>query len=151
MPRPTYDADLALDIGESQLPSLLEAFEEGGFEIPEEHRRGFLDRVGPLRNMKVTRLLEKSVWEADLFIASRGFLADALRRRRRRQLDDRSVWVVSSEDLILLKLMAHRRKDQADVEEILLVCRDIDADELRNRAAQLGLSERLAPFLAERR
>jgi hypothetical protein len=56
---------------------------------------------------------------------------------------------MSPEDVVLLKLLAYRRKDQLDVEEILKISVDLDLDHLRQWAARLGVSERLEAFLRE--
>ena len=55
---------------------------------------------------------------------------------------------MAPEDIILLKLIAYRRKDQADVEEIFAVCKDLDFSYLREWAAKLSLEDRLAEFLS---
>ena len=55
---------------------------------------------------------------------------------------------MAPEDVILLKLIAYRRKDQLDVEEIVKVTPDLDKAYLRSWAARLDVSGRLAEFLA---
>jgi len=42
VPRPTYDADLAVSADEKGLNTLLSALEKARFEIPPEHRKGDL-------------------------------------------------------------------------------------------------------------
>jgi len=68
-------------------------------------------------------------------------------RRRKRRLEGREVHVMAPEDVILLKLLAHGRKDQLDVEEILKIQDGLDLSHLRSWATRLGVAERLEAFL----
>ncbi len=147
IPRPTYDADLAVDATDEQLARLLGALAEAGFDVPEEHRKDFRDVVGGMQKVKVTRFAGGSVWEVDLFVVQEGLLHSALGRRRFCRLEDRPVAVMAPEDVILLKLSADRRKDRLDVEEILKVTSDLDRPYLLDWSSRLGLRERLAEFL----
>ena len=156
VPRPTYDADIAVaDIAvaadDEQLENLLAALERAGFTVLDEYLRGFQDVVAGMRKVKVTRLEARSVWEIDIFLARGAFLEETISRRRNLPLAGRPVSVLAPEDLILLKLIAHRRKDQLDVEEILRITPAVDVAYLRRWAAQLDVSDRLEQFLAERR
>ncbi|MBL9000831.1 MAG: hypothetical protein JNK25_06810 [Phycisphaerae bacterium] len=56
---------------------------------------------------------------------------------------------MSPEDIILLKLIASRRKDLADIEDITAACADLDVEYLRSWAVDLGISERLKEFFPE--
>jgi hypothetical protein len=147
IPRPTYDADLAIAADDSELIQLLEALRRAGFEVPEEHARGFVDSLAGIGKLKVTRFEGRSVWEIDLFLARGPFLESAISRRKRVRPAGRQAWVLAPEDLILLKLLAYRRKDQLDVEEILKVTRNVDSGYLRDWARKLGVSDRLEEFL----
>jgi len=147
VPRPTYDADLAVAIEEDALPALLAALSAGGFDVPREHTKGFVDVVAGLGKVKVTRLVGRSAWEVDLFLARGPFLETAMQRRCAVSMAGRPMWVLAAEDLILLKLLAFRRKDQLDVEEILKISPDVDREHLQRWAAHLGVAERLAEFL----
>ncbi len=149
VPRPTYDADLAISVDESRMQLLLRSLEEAGFEVPEEYTKGFLDIVAGMEKARVTRFESRTVWDVDLFIVRGPFLESALARGLVRQLEGRDVRVMSPEDVVLLKLIAHRRKDQLDVEEILRITLDLDRDHLRQWADHLGVSERLETFLSE--
>ncbi len=149
IPRPTYDVDIAVAVDEKTLPLLLEALDAAGFDVPEEHRRGFRDTIAGMEKVKVTRFAEGSLWDLDLFIAQGAFFAAALPRRRRRMLEGRETTVMAPEDVIALKLLAHRRKDQLDVEEILKVTRALDLEHLREQARLLDVEARLDAFLSE--
>jgi hypothetical protein len=97
--------------------------------------------------VKVARLAAGSVWELDLFVARGAFFESAMARRRKRRLDAHDVHVMAPEDVILLKLLARRRKDQLDVEEILKIQTGLDLSHLRSWATRLGVAERLEAFL----
>lgn len=149
VPRPTYDADVAVAVDDPGLVLLLKALEDAGFQVPEEYRTGFRDTLAGMSKIKVTRFEEGTVWDVDLFLARGGLLESALDRRRRVTLAERPVWVMSAEDVILLKLVAHRRKDQLDIEEIVRIARDLDHDYLRSWASRLGVTERWDAFQKE--
>ena len=146
LPRPTYDVDLVVSIDDAGLPGLLRALAAAGFELPELYRDGFLDRVGGMAQLTVTRLDEGSTWDIDLFLARDPLLISALARRRRVDLDSGPMDVIAPEDLVLMKLLAFRRKDQLDIEEILLVSRDLDWAHLDRWAARLDVVDRLKEF-----
>jgi hypothetical protein len=148
IPRPTYDADLAVAADGERLAGLLDLLSEAGFDVPEEHRKGFVDRVGGMGKVKVTRFEAGSAWDVDLFLVRGAFLESALSRRRQVHLGGRPVWVTSPEDIILLKLIAFRRKDQLDIEEILRISLDLDREYLERWAAKLDVTVRLEEFLA---
>lgn len=58
-------------------------------------------------------------------------------------------WTITPEDLILHKLLADRRKDLLDVEEILKIQRGVDLVHLRDWAGRLGIRERVDVMLRE--
>jgi len=147
VPRPTYDADLAIVADDRRLQELLSALGSHGFDVPDEHRKGFVDTIAGFGKVKATRFVERSVWEIDLFLVRGPFLESAIRRRRAVPMSGREVWVLAPEDLILLKLIAFRRKDQLDVEEILKISRNLDHAYLREWAGRLKVETRLHEFL----
>jgi len=148
IPRPTYDADLAVAVDEDGMKAMLDALEQGGFDVPDEHRKGFRDVVAGMQKVKATRFESGTVWDVDLFVVRPGLLESALRRRRSCPLADRVVWVMAPEDVILMKLVAWRRKDQLDVEEIVKVTTDLDRIYLREWAIRLNVESRLREFMA---
>lgn len=147
VPRPTYDADLAVAVDHDALQRLLDGLEAADFDVPPEFRSGFRDTVAGLEKVKVTRWVEGAVWDVDLFVAAGAFFEAAMPRRRAVPIDEVEVFTLAPEDLIALKLLAFRRKDQLDVEEILLVTRDLDHAHLRAQARLLGVEDRLEAFL----
>jgi len=146
LPRPTFDADIAVAVDADGLQQLFVALEEEGFDIPQEHKTGFLDVIAGFQKAKVNRFLDRHVWHTDLFVVAGEFLSSALARARRATIAGTALRVMAPEDIILLKLIAYRRKDQADVEEILAVSTDLDVAYLQGWAARLGIGDRLAEF-----
>ncbi|MBI3930375.1 MAG: hypothetical protein HY319_32870 [Armatimonadetes bacterium] len=57
----------------------------------------------------------------DVFVPDIPLYAAARKRRRKVELEGRSLWIWAPEDLILFKLLYFRRKDEADVEAILSI------------------------------
>jgi hypothetical protein len=70
-------------------------------------------------------------------------------RRQRQQLNEASVWLVSPEDLILLKLIAHRPRDLADVADVLFMQGSLDEQYMRHWAAKLNVFAKLEEALAQ--
>jgi hypothetical protein len=114
-PRATIDVDVNVFVSPTEgLDTLLAALEEGVF-VPAEP----LDRLarrareegqfrGTVRGLRV-----------DVFVPAIPFYARLRDRRREVILFGRSMWILSAEDLAVLKLMFFRRKDLADVEAIM--------------------------------
>lgn len=147
IPRPTFDADVAVVVNGEQWAALLSSLEAEGFDVPSEHSTGFLDKLGPFQKAKVSRFYEGFVWSTDLFIAGDSFLESAVSRARRAVIGGVTVRVMAPEDIVLLKLIAGRRKDLADIDEILMISTNIDRDYLDLWAARLGVADRLADIL----
>lgn len=146
LPRPTFDADIAIAVDAAGLQRLLGALEDAGFDVPPEHKTGFLGMVGELQKVKVTRFADRHVWSTDLFIAGPGILASALARATAAPIGAHRVRVMAPEDIILLKLLANRRKDLADVEEIAGMHAGLDLQYLREWAGRLDIADRFGAF-----
>jgi hypothetical protein len=149
IPRPTYDADLTLDLPDAALQDLFQALEAERFVVPEEFREGFQDTLLGMRKVKVQKFLDRHVWDVDLFLVTTPYQRAAFDRRRLLRFLGQDRWTISPEDLILHKLLAHRRKDLVDVEEILKIQGGLDLAYLRDWAARLGISDRLSVMLRE--
>jgi len=149
IPRPTYDLDVAVAVGGEGVRPLLAVLDAAGFEIPEEHARGFLDTIAGMSKFTVRRLEAGSLWEVDCFVASTPFLRSALKRTVPVTLQGRTVPILAAEDILLLKVLASRRKDLADAEEILAVVGSLDLVRMRRWADRLGVRGRLERVLRE--
>jgi hypothetical protein len=149
IPRPTYDVDFTLAIDRNRLPELFEAVRALGYSVPEAYETGWVDRVGGMPLVKVRLYLEGRGVDIDLFLAESRFQEQLLARRRREQLEEAPVWLVSPEDLILLKLLARRPRDLADIGDILFTQGQLDEAYLRSWAEQLGVLPELERVLTE--
>jgi hypothetical protein len=74
---------------------------------------------------------------------------EMMRRRVRDELWGMSVSLATPEDLSLLKLLAHRPRDMADIVDIRMVQGDLDEAYMRRWATDLGVSDRLDRALSE--
>lgn len=115
VPRATVDVDINVFVSPTdQLSAALAALAEAGFVAHEDEAAlrartiaegQFRGSIGGLR--------------VDVFVPAIPYYADLAARRRQVTLLGRPLWVLSPEDLVVLKLMFFRRKDLADVEAIL--------------------------------
>jgi hypothetical protein len=149
LPRPTYDVDFAVALDGDALASLLRALEEAGFVVPVEFAAGWTDTLAGMRKVAVKRTEGRHVWNVDVFLAATPFVRSAFDRRVPATIEGRAVKVVSAEDLLLFKLWANRRKDLADVEDMLLLLGTLDTTYLRQWAARLGILDRVEATLRE--
>jgi len=149
IPRPTYDLDFTVAIGRDRLPELYQSLRALGFTIPEAYAAGWVDRVAGMPVVKARLYLEGYGVDVDMFLAESPFQQELLARRRREQVEDAPIWVVSPEDLILLKLLSHRPRDVADIGDILFTQGQLDQTYMRHWADQLGVLDKLEQVLAE--
>jgi hypothetical protein len=86
--------------------------------------------------------------DIDVFLAESKYQASLLARRRWMKLNGIEAWLVSPEDLVLLKLMANRPRDLVDVGDVLFVQGQLDIAYMREWADALGIQDRLETALA---
>lgn len=153
VPRPTYDVDVTLAILEDRLPALYDAVEAAGYTVPDAYRRGWVDRLAqmPLVKFRIYRgTLEESV-DVDLFLMETAFQRKTMERRLLTDVENiGKTWIISPEDLILLKLVAGRPRDWGDIEDVRFMCGDMDEAYLRHWAERLGVLASLEDVLAKR-
>lgn len=149
IPRPTYDVDLTVAVPREALPDLYDAMEQAGYTVPETYRTGWLDQVAGMPLVKFRLYLQDHGVDIDLFLAETTYQQELLQRRRLEEINGTSAWLASPEDLILLKLIANRPRDLADVADIRFVQGELDEGYLRQWAAELGISDRLEQVLSE--
>jgi hypothetical protein len=87
--------------------------------------------------------------DVDIFLAETRFQREMMRRRRKDVLWGIPVELVTSEDLVLLKLLANRPRDLGDIEDLRMVQGDLDEAYMRRWAAELGITDRLERALSE--
>jgi hypothetical protein len=149
IPRPTHDIDFTLALGRERLPELYDAVRGLGYTVPEEFAGGWVDQVAGMPLVKFRLYLAGQGLDIDVFLAESRFQSELLARRRRAQLEETPVWIVSPEDLILLKLLARRPRDLADIGDILFTQGQLDEAYLRHWAQELGVLAELEKVLAE--
>lgn len=122
VPRATFDIDLGILDDARPIDPLLARLEAAGVRVPAERRQGTVQRFGAFRTIEA-RFEAAGAREipVDLFLMSSPFEQSAFARRVRIEALDRSLWVLSAADLLLYKLVAWRRKDRMDVQNLLAV------------------------------
>jgi hypothetical protein len=116
-PRATTDIDVLLLLEQpsrDRLQSLLSSLFDSTIVHPAAmvfHGISIWRCVGVIKNQEVV---------IDMLLADSEYLQTALSRRRRILLGDLPVSILTLEDLILLKTLAGRLQDQADLEKIRL-------------------------------
>jgi predicted nucleotidyltransferase len=148
IPRATYDIDFTVAIDRDRLPELFQSVEALGYVVPEAYARGWLDQVAAMPLIKFRLPIERDNIDIDVFLAESAFQHELLARRRREDVDGVVMYLVSPEDLILLKLVAGRPRDLADVYDVLFIQAELDGTYLREWAGHLGIADRLATVLA---
>lgn len=146
--RPTFDVDFTAAVGRDRLPLLYQRLKEIGYTVSEEYAKGWVDKVAEMPIVKTRLFVEGRSIDVDIFLAESPYQQDLLARRRSEELDGLPVWIVSPEDLVLLKLISYRPRDVADIGDVLFTQGQLDVAYLRRWAATLGVSARLDAVLA---
>jgi len=131
-PRATTDLDLIVNIPAAQFPVVRQALERDGWQVA----RLSPDSAYP----DIVRLRHDRFFATDLLLTKIGYQAEALRRARSQRPDGPRVLAV--EDVIIHKLIAHRHRDRADVEEILKNDPTLDEPYINLWAAEWGIADR---------
>ena len=115
VPRATVDVDVNIFVPPAdQLARALIALADAGF-VAEEEESQLRARAnaegqfrGSIRGLRV-----------DVFVPAIAYYGQLASRRRQVTLQGKPLWILSPEDLVVLKMMFFRRKDLADVEAVL--------------------------------
>jgi hypothetical protein len=136
-PRLTADADLTVQLGNVPTRAFAKALEENGFEL----------RAADEAFVRTTRVLpvlhRQSAFPADVVLGGPGLEEAFLERAAVRLVHGLSVPVAAAEDLVAMKVLAGRRKDEEDVVAILSAQRG-NLDLVLVRKTLTDLSEALA-------
>jgi hypothetical protein len=144
IPRPTYDVDVALSVSGELLERFFTSANQLGYSIAQPFRSGWRDSVGGMPVVKMrTYLAAGHGIDVDLFLDETPFQHSLMARRQVVELDNRKLNFVSAEDLILLKLLAHRPRDLGDVADVLFIQGALDEAYMRQWAEHLGILDRL--------
>ena len=107
----TQDLDLVVEVNEGQVRGLFDTLRAVGFHFGENAEKLFL--------IDTWARATAGGRDLDLALGVTEFDRQALSRAVAVRLYGRSVPIASAEDLILYKLIAHRRKDLGHVEDII--------------------------------
>jgi hypothetical protein len=146
IPRATYDIDFTIGLVEQDLDKLRAEATGRGYSIPEAG--AWMDRVAGMPLVKFHLFSRERVIDIDLFLAKCPFQHSLLQRRRREKIDGLELALVTPEDLILLKLLASRPRDLADIGDVLFTQGQLDEAYLRTWADQLHVRDALEAALA---
>jgi hypothetical protein len=152
VPRPTYDVDATLAIDDDMLPALYDAVEAAGYTVPEAYRQGWVDRVAemPVIKFRIYRGTPAESVDVDLFLSKTAFQRTIIARRLQVDVENLgTTWVVTPEDLVLLKLIAARPRDLGDIDDVRFMHGELDSNYMREWAKQLGVAEELEEILAK--
>ncbi|MFM7520321.1 MAG: hypothetical protein ACKO9B_07605 [Planctomycetota bacterium] len=150
LPRPTYDVDFTVLVDRTRLPELYEAAEADGFTVPDQYRGGWVDAVADMPLVKFRLFQDGLGIDVDIFLAESDYQHELMRRRVQHTVAGTPAWFITVEDLILLKLIANRTRDRADIEDLLLASSELDEPYLRRWAVPLGIEAKLDEVLAAR-
>ncbi len=149
IPRPTYDVDFTVALPRERLGEFYKAAISLGYTVAEPYLTGWVDRVAGMPVVKLRRYIDERGIDVDLFLAECDFQKELLARRREVEIDGGKVWMVSPEDLILLKLLAARPRDIADIGDVLFTQGRLDQDYMRAWARRHGTLEGLEKLLVD--
>lgn len=112
-PRLTADADLTVQLGQVPVESLVDALTRHGFELR-------VDDPAFIRTTRVLPILHRgSGFPADVVLGGPGLEEAFLARAVIRNVHGVKVPVAAAEDLVVMKVLAGRRKDEEDVVAVL--------------------------------
>lgn len=149
IPRPTHDLDFTIAIERAELPQLYAAAEDLGYSVPQAHASGWVDSVAGMPLVRVRQWVAGKAIDVDIFLSESPFQESLISRREQFEVDGVPAWVVTAEDLILLKLTAGRPRDIGDIQDILLTQGQLDESYMRHWAHRLGVTQRLEKALAQ--
>ena len=149
IPRPTYDVDFEITVTDQRLIEFIEASKKLGYEVAAPYRKGWRDVVGgmPLGTLKTYIEIGHTI-DVDVFVNDTPFQTSMMERRLLVAFDNQHLWFVTPEDLILMKLLANRPRDQGDVADVLFVQGQLDESYMRHWANLLSVADRLNKALA---
>uniref|UniRef100_A0A7C2K007 Nucleotidyltransferase family protein n=1 Tax=Schlesneria paludicola TaxID=360056 RepID=A0A7C2K007_9PLAN len=149
LPRPTYDLDYTILLSRGQLPDLYDRAEELGYTVAPPYRAGWIDEVAGLPLVKFGLYVQGKIIDIDVFLAETDYQREVLARRRREEVEEHSVWVVSPEDLILLKALANPPRDRLDIGDVRFMQGNLDETYLRQWAGRLQIADRFEEIWRE--
>lgn len=132
--RLTADVDVTVQLGDRQTAALVRALEKAGFRLRVRDVEDFVARTRVLPFVH-----SRSGMPIDIVLSGPGLEELFFARRRRRIVEGVPVPVASPEDLVVMKVLAGRGKDEDDVVAILAAQRKLNLERVRKT---LGALER---------
>lgn len=146
-PRATQDLDLIADIQPNMTENFLRAADDEGLIYDPEDATSLTEGGGFIRMLP--RQKSEMLIPIDILVADTPLHLEAIKRSKRLKFGEIGINIISSEDLLLMKLVAFRPKDTFDLETVIdAVGPKLDLNYLRQWADTLGLRSRLETFLA---
>lgn len=141
-PRSTIDVDLVLAVSSQSLNASLNSADPQTPFIMEPDELVF-PHMKVYRGL-MRRMPESAEWVmVDMLIVDPSWSAEIMTRRQTVQLEQRSIWVCSPEDIILLKLFSPRDKDREDIRMLMQLRKDrLDTAYIADWSTRLGTSNR---------
>lgn len=148
IPRTTHDADVVIQTKRENLKIFINLVNDD-FYVDEEYP--FI----ALSNKKMFNIIHyESGFKIDLLIRKdTPFNETAFNRRKSETIDERKIYISTPEDIILSKLLWHKKSDSQrqyeDAQQVMLYQRDVlDYEYLRKWAVELGVGEQLEDIIS---
>lgn len=132
-PRATRDVDAIIWLDEPDWPDFLATGETFGF-VP--RRSDCLEFARTARVLLVRH--ERSGIDADVILGLLPFEAEMIRRAQKREVAGVQVPLPTTEDLIIMKALARRARDVADIEGLLAANPNVDRRRIRERVREFA-------------
>ncbi len=141
----TQDLDLKISISESSWPELKSALEANS-KISELKTHFISNPIVP----DLIRLLWGG-YGVDLLIANTDYQLEVIRRAQKGMMEEVETPIASSEDIIVLKLIADRPQDRADTELLFQTIKKLDLRYIRKWCKIWEVEKRLDRLLTKRK
>ena len=151
IPRPTYDVDFTVALAREKLAVFYKRVMDMGYTVADSYLDGWIDEVAGMPVVKVRMHLQDHGIDIDIFLAESAFQLSLIARRQQEEIEGSGIYFVSPEDLILLKLVAGRPRDIADIQDVLFTQGQLDETYLGRWATALGVADRLQQVLDDSR
>jgi hypothetical protein len=147
VPRATFDIDFVIGVDPAAFAGVLQGLATHGVEIDEPFTRGYRDTLHGMEKVNASWAGDRGWVRLDIFRTNTPFLESAMSRRVLYPVRDGEVYVVTAADLILFKLLAGRRKDWVDIDNVVAVQGIPERGYLERWAKQLEIEARLLKVL----
>ncbi len=134
-PRTTYDIDGIVSLETEKMFSFLKSFKKYGFRFDAHKPIKFIAGLP-----YITFYYSEYKTYVDLFVSQTKFQQEILMRAKKIRFKKLNLFIISPEDLILVKLQTGREKDIEDVREIIVNNKEtLDFIYLKTKAKNLGV------------